>query len=120
VLTRRAAAAEELHEARKVKEAIIHPDTGASSAHARPRASGLSLKRRPAGEPVFAPLRLSFIVPCNLVLDTLMMSGALLPRLRRAVLQSAACCAAQRSALTRTRSARQRPDPGRAVAEPDV
>jgi hypothetical protein len=33
VLTRRAAAAEELHEARKVKEAIIHPDTGA---HARP------------------------------------------------------------------------------------
>lgn len=30
-----------------------------------------------AGEKVFAPLRLSFIVPCNLVLDTLMMSGAL-------------------------------------------
>ena len=34
--------------------AIIHPDTG---------------------EKVFMPLRLSFIVPCNLVLDTLMMSA---------------------------------------------
>ena len=32
--------------------------------------------RHRAGEPVFMPLRLSFIVPCNLVLDTLMMSGA--------------------------------------------
>ena len=29
-----------------------------------------------SGEKVFLPLRLSFIVPANLVLDTLMMSGA--------------------------------------------
>jgi hypothetical protein len=47
---------------------------------------------------VFAPLRLSFIVPCNLVLDTLMMSGAAF-----SLLLSPAFCApvAAKRALTR-------------------
>ncbi|XP_002960929.2 sideroflexin-5 [Selaginella moellendorffii] len=46
--------AEKLDRARKIKEAVIHPDTG---------------------EKIFLPLRLSFIIPCNLVLDTLMLSA---------------------------------------------
>lgn len=44
----------DLEAARKIKEAVVHPDTG---------------------ETIFAPLRLSFIVPCNLVLDFLMLSA---------------------------------------------
>ncbi|KAH9548588.1 hypothetical protein CY35_11G095600 [Sphagnum magellanicum] len=45
---------EELEKARKIKDAVVHPDTG---------------------EKIFLPLRLSFIIPCNLVLDTLMISA---------------------------------------------
>ena len=45
---------EKLERARKIKDAVIHPDTG---------------------EKIFLPLRLSFIIPCNLVLDTLMLSA---------------------------------------------
>ncbi|KAG0581386.1 hypothetical protein KC19_4G247300 [Ceratodon purpureus] len=45
---------EQLEVARKIKDAVVHPDTG---------------------EKIFLPLRLSFIIPCNLVLDTLMISA---------------------------------------------
>lgn len=45
---------EKLEMARKIMDAVIHPDTG---------------------EKIFLPLRLSFIIPCNLVLDTLMLSA---------------------------------------------
>ena len=45
---------EQLEMARKIKDAVIHPDTG---------------------EKIFLPLRLSFIIPCNLVCDTLMISA---------------------------------------------
>ncbi|KAJ7560127.1 hypothetical protein O6H91_04G115200 [Diphasiastrum complanatum] len=43
-----------LDEARKIKDAVVHPDTG---------------------EKILLPLRLSFIIPCNLILDTLMISA---------------------------------------------
>ena len=43
-----------LDRARKIKNAVVHPDTG---------------------EKIFMPLRLSFIIPCNLMLDTLMISA---------------------------------------------
>jgi len=46
--------AEQLEIARKIKDAVVHPDTG---------------------EKIFLPLRLSFLIPCNLVLDTLMLSA---------------------------------------------
>lgn len=45
---------EQLEAARKIKDAVVHPDTG---------------------EKIFLPLRLSFLIPCNLVLDTLMLSA---------------------------------------------
>lgn len=45
---------EQLEAARRIKDAVVHPDTG---------------------EKIFLPLRLSFIIPCNLVLDTLMLSA---------------------------------------------
>lgn len=45
---------EQLETARKIKDAVVHPDTG---------------------EKIFLPLRLSFIIPCNLVCDTLMLSA---------------------------------------------
>ncbi|KAG6551067.1 hypothetical protein Mapa_007302 [Marchantia paleacea] len=43
-----------LNKARKVKDAVVHPDTG---------------------EKIFLPLRLSFMIPCNLIVDTLMLSA---------------------------------------------
>eukprot|EP00850_Spirogloea_muscicola_P010600 SM000063S19990 [mRNA] locus=s63:124525:126718:- [translate_table: standard] len=45
---------EQVARARRIKDAVIHPDTG---------------------HKILLPLRLSFIVPCNLVLDTLMLSA---------------------------------------------
>ncbi|KAL2620926.1 hypothetical protein R1flu_001131 [Riccia fluitans] len=48
------AAEEQLNRAQKLKDAVVHPDTG---------------------EKIFLPLRLSFIIPCNLILDTLMLSA---------------------------------------------
>lgn len=45
---------EQLEAARRIKDAVVHPDTG---------------------EKIFLPLRLSFLIPCNLVLDTLMLSA---------------------------------------------
>lgn len=44
----------QLEKARKIKDAAVHPDTG---------------------EKIFLPLRLSFVIPCNLILDTLMLSA---------------------------------------------
>lgn len=75
-------AADELHAARKLVNAVIHPDTGTPVVAAFTRNESHDLAHTfthacpLAGEKVFLPLRLSFIVPCNLVLDTLMMSGA--------------------------------------------
>eukprot|EP00898_Chlorokybus_atmophyticus_P004710 jgi/Chlat1/523/Chrsp103S00997 len=46
---------QELAAAKKVKDAVVHPDTG---------------------EKILLPLRLSFIIPANLVLDTLMLSAS--------------------------------------------
>lgn len=45
---------EQVEAARKIKDAVVHPDTG---------------------EKIFLPLRVSFIIPCNLVVDTLMISA---------------------------------------------
>jgi hypothetical protein len=82
-----ACAADALQAARKIVNAIIHPDTGARGLklHAcaarapltlvAPVLRRLLLFSARLGEKVFLPLRLSFIVPCNLMLDTLMMSA---------------------------------------------